>query len=366
MEDVISLKKDVHFYYNQYRQARLQVLELQEKLSRTRVAISPEQRLPNEVPNLNTIPISAHLLTSGIRQSTLFIPHQVASAVSGVVIQRDESSAESSVPSIASKVNLPIFGDVPFLNASYFQDRGSSEHGVQTVASISDFDDNIQPSNPAASLNSDSSSLGHARTSVTNTDNETGTSVNNDEMGARQKIPYPSDAPSFGWFYDAFVYLNVDLGTHYSNLLHRWVEHERKNQWKCPNDYREGFGKSHRPLLCNKWIRNRRYYRFQADVDKEGCSTMEFTSEVWDWWITLQPKRHLLTEGGTPPPSDESEAALNTLDKHGKHGWPVLLACVKWWAIGLQHHLNDDREEQKGKWVALVEDMTNMLEELQE
>ncbi|KAJ3924279.1 MAG: hypothetical protein NXY57DRAFT_1045064, partial [Lentinula lateritia] len=44
MEDVVSLKEDIRFYYNQYRQARLQVLELQEKLSETRVDGSPEKR----------------------------------------------------------------------------------------------------------------------------------------------------------------------------------------------------------------------------------------------------------------------------------------------------------------------------------
>ncbi|KAJ3891176.1 hypothetical protein F5879DRAFT_990587 [Lentinula edodes] len=338
LEDLVSLKEDVHFYYTQYRQARLQVLELQEKLSRTRVDGTPEKRLSSKV-------IPWRIETSDIKGSHLQNTQEV---VSSAVNQRDKpSEAESSVPSIASK------------------DNGSSDHDLQSAAaSHFDFDNNDRPSNPPPSPNNDISSSGHAQTSVIVTNNETGTTVNNDKIGARQKLPYPSDAPSFGWFYDAFIYLNVDLGTHYSKLLCRWVEHERKNQWICPNDYREGFGKPHRPLLCNKWIRNRRYYRFQAEVDKDGCSTTEFTSEVWDWWIALQPKRQSL--GGLIPPVDTE--VENPLDKHGKHGWPVLLACVKWWAIGLQHHFNDDSddsEEQKDKWVTLVGDMTKTLEGLQ-
>ncbi|KAJ4498990.1 hypothetical protein C8R41DRAFT_915650 [Lentinula lateritia] len=36
MEDVISLKQDVHLYYRQYRRARLDALELQEELAKTR------------------------------------------------------------------------------------------------------------------------------------------------------------------------------------------------------------------------------------------------------------------------------------------------------------------------------------------
>ncbi|KAJ3846522.1 hypothetical protein EV368DRAFT_88879 [Lentinula lateritia] len=325
MEDVASLKEDIRFYYNQYRQARLQVLELQEKLSETRVDGSPEKR-----------------------PSSAVIPWRIEQADIEPQIRPDKKSSHLNTQEVASIAS---------------KDSGSSDHDAPTTVSILNHDNNGQPFNPPTSPNNDSNSSGHAQTPVTVTDNETGTTVNNDEIGTGQKLPYPSDAPSFGWFYDAFIYLNVDLGTHYSNLLSRWVEHERKNQWACPNDYREGFGKSRRPFLCNKWIRNRRYCRFQAEVDKDGCSTPEFTSEVWDWWVTLQPKRQSL--GGTPPLLDKSDAVLNSLDKYGKHAWPVLLACVKWWAIGLQHHLNDDKEEQKGKWVVLVKDMTKAFEGLQ-
>ncbi|KAH7872788.1 uncharacterized protein C8R40DRAFT_1173184 [Lentinula edodes] len=332
MEDIVSLKKDIHIYYNQYRQARLQVLELQEELSRTRDG-SPEQRLPSEVNLWRTeLPDSQGQIRLDIRSSHLQNSREVASAVSDVHQHCESSEGEPFVPSIVSKV-----GD-------------SSSHHVQSASLVT----------PSIT----NSSSGHAQNSVTVTDHETTSPANNDEISAPQTLPYPSDAPSFGWFYDAYIYLNVDLGSRYLKLLCRWVEHERKNQWICPNDYREGFGKFRRPSLCNKWIRNRRYYRFQADVDKEGCSTTKFSSEVWDWWSTLQPKCEPVTEGGISTAVDGSEVVLNPLNKHGKHGWPVLLACVKWWAVGLQHYFDDDREEQKGKWDALVEDMIKTLEGL--
>ncbi|KAJ3869486.1 hypothetical protein EV359DRAFT_76744 [Lentinula novae-zelandiae] len=268
MEDVVSLKEDIRFYYNQYRQARLQVLELQEKLSETRVDGSPEKR-----------------------PSSAVIPWRIEQADIEPQIRPDNKSSHLNTQEVASIAS---------------KDSGSSDHDAPTIVSILDLDNNGQPFNPPTPPNNDSNSSGHAQTPVTVTDNETGTTVNNDKIGTGQKLPYPSDAPSFGWFYD-----------HLS----------------------------------------------QSEVNKDGCSTPEFTSEVWDWWVTLQPKRQSL--GRTPPLLDESDAVLNSLDKYGKHAWPVLLACVKWWAIGLQHHLNDDREEQKGKWVVLVKDMTKVFEGLQ-
>ncbi|KAJ3875654.1 hypothetical protein F5051DRAFT_333470, partial [Lentinula edodes] len=166
------------------------------------------------------------------------------------------------------------------------------------------------------------------------------------------------------WFFDAFDYLNVDLGSQYLTLLCYWVDHERKNQWKCSGDYREGFAKFRRPLLCNKWIRNRRYYRYQVDVDKDGCSSPGFTLELWAWWISLQPKWQSLTEDGILAPVKEFDDDLNSLGKHGKYGWVVLLACVKWWGIGLRQHLRDDKGDQTRQWDALVVDMTKILEGL--
>ncbi|KAJ3804127.1 hypothetical protein F5876DRAFT_83730, partial [Lentinula aff. lateritia] len=203
MEDIVSLKKDIHLYYNQYRQARLQVLELQEKLSRTRDG-SPEQRLPSEVNLWRTEPPDSQgQIRLDIRSSHLQNSREVALAISDVHQRCESSEGEPFVPLIVSKV-----GD-------------SSGHHVQSAVFVTSSTTN--------------SSSGHAQNSVTVTDHETTSPANNDQMNAPQTLPYPSDAPSFGWFYDAYIYLNVDLGSRYFKLLCRWVEHEHKNQWICPN-----------------------------------------------------------------------------------------------------------------------------------
>ncbi|KAH7875033.1 uncharacterized protein C8R40DRAFT_1046018, partial [Lentinula edodes] len=89
-----------------------------------------------------------------------------------------------------------------------------------------------------------------------------------------------------------------------------------------------------------------------------------FVQEVWAWWANLQPDWRSLDENGLPMPFEEFGDDLSSLNKHGRNAWVGLLACLKWWKVGLGYHIADDNEAPVNEWLAIIADMTRMLDRL--
>ncbi|KAJ3924736.1 MAG: hypothetical protein NXY57DRAFT_1044688, partial [Lentinula lateritia] len=63
------------------------------------------------------------------------------------------------------------------------------------------------------------------------------------EPNSYHLLIYPEDAPGSGWFYEAYHYLNVQLGSLYLELVRQWIEYERQHQWQTPRN-RVGLNKT--------------------------------------------------------------------------------------------------------------------------
>lgn len=174
-------------------------------------------------------------------------------------------------------------------------------------------------------------------------------------------LPYPVDAPTSGWFFEAFHYLNVALGPQYLALFQKWMQYERKAHWLNPHKL-AGFSPEKRPSVLLSWMKNRP--RPLPKVDKRGFFTPTFIEEVAAWWASLQPQWRLLDENGTPTPFDSFGDDMSPLNKHGRNAWVGLLACIKWWGIGLKCSVADDHEVHLNEWLNIIADMTKMLGKL--
>ncbi|KAJ3831212.1 hypothetical protein F5878DRAFT_549817, partial [Lentinula raphanica] len=165
------------------------------------------------------------------------------------------------------------------------------------------------------------------------------------------------------WFFEAFHYLQADLGPRYHVLVYLWVAFERKNSWNNPHKL-AGLSANKTPDALLAWRKNSR--RPCPKVDQSGLCTPEFATDVWAWWATLQPQWRSFDPDGRPLPFENFGGDMAPLDKHGRNGWVCLLVCVKWWGIGLQTLSADDRETQTKDWLAIIADMTKMLQQLVE
>ncbi|KAJ3888838.1 hypothetical protein GG344DRAFT_16967, partial [Lentinula edodes] len=163
------------------------------------------------------------------------------------------------------------------------------------------------------------------------------------------------------WFFEAFHYLNVKLGPQYLVLLQKWVEYERKACWLNPHKL-AGFSPEKRPSVLLSWMKNRP--RPLPKVDKKGFFTPKFAEEVVAWWASLQPQWRLLDKNGLPTPFEKFGDDLSPLNKHGRNAWVGLLACIKWWGLGLVCCVADDKEIHFEKWLIIIADMTRMLGKL--
>ncbi|KAF8830846.1 hypothetical protein HHX47_DHR2001109 [Lentinula edodes] len=101
-----------------------------------------------------------------------------------------------------------------------------------------------------------------------------------------------------------------------------------------------------------------------GSIDKRGFFTPTFIEEVAAWWASLQPQWRLLDENGTPTPFDSFGDDMSPLNKHGRNAWVGLLACIKWWGIGLKCSVADDHEVHLNEWLNIIADMTKMLGKL--
>ncbi|KAJ3912082.1 hypothetical protein F5877DRAFT_54550, partial [Lentinula edodes] len=163
------------------------------------------------------------------------------------------------------------------------------------------------------------------------------------------------------WFFEAFHYLNVALGPQYLALFQKWMQYERKAHWLNPHKL-AGFSPEKRPSVLLSWMKNRP--RPLPKVDKRGFFTPTFIEEVAAWWASLQPQWRLLDENGTPTPFDSFGDDMSPLNKHGRNAWVGLLACIKWWGIGLKCSVADDHEVHLNEWLNIIADMTKMLGKL--
>ncbi|KAJ3901942.1 hypothetical protein F5879DRAFT_806316 [Lentinula edodes] len=174
-------------------------------------------------------------------------------------------------------------------------------------------------------------------------------------------LSYPLDAPTLGWFLEAFHYLNVELGPQYLVLLQKWIDYKRKACWLNPHKL-AGFSPEKQPSVLLSWMKNRP--RPLPKVDKRGFFTPKFAEEVAAWWASLQPQWRSLDKNGLPSPFEEFGDDLSPLDKHGRNAWVALLACIKWWGVGLEYCVADDRGLHLEKWFTIIADMTRMLGKL--
>ncbi|GAW07712.1 hypothetical protein LENED_009722 [Lentinula edodes] len=226
MDDVVSLKQDVHFYYHQYRRARLEALELREELAKSRTIESNETT--GHKPSDELILLRAELAelerqrNSDIRDRGSRGIKEVESAVSNMTNFREasikgvlngiiEHKSSDEVIALRAQLESPTNTDVKE-SPGEIEEEGDASSDIQVF--------NNNPLSTQSFPQSDDSS---ALTKGTI----------NAETCKTQTLCYPDDAPSFGWFFDAFDYLNVDLGSQYLTLLRYWVDHERKNQWQC-------------------------------------------------------------------------------------------------------------------------------------
>ncbi|KAJ3889197.1 hypothetical protein GG344DRAFT_52141, partial [Lentinula edodes] len=162
------------------------------------------------------------------------------------------------------------------------------------------------------------------------------------------------------WFFEAFHYLNMALEPQYLELLQIWMDYERKTGWHNPHKL-AGFSPEKRPSVLLAWMKNRP--RPLPKVDTKGFFTPKFVENVWAWWASLQPDWRLLDKNGLPMPFEEFGHDFSPLDKHGKNAWVGLLACLKWWRVGLECH-DHDNEVYIDDWLTIIADMTRMLGKL--
>ncbi|KAJ3758818.1 hypothetical protein EV360DRAFT_18315, partial [Lentinula raphanica] len=163
------------------------------------------------------------------------------------------------------------------------------------------------------------------------------------------------------WFFEAFHYLQEDLGPSFNALVGLWVAYERKNNWRNPHKL-AGLAAKNTPEVLLAWRKNSR--RPFPRVDQSGLCTPEFVAEVWTWWATLQPQWRSVDHGGRPLPFERFGGDMSPLEKHGRNGWVCLLVCVKWWGVGLRTMPAEDRGSQVNDWLIILADMAKMLQQL--
>ncbi|KAJ3756601.1 hypothetical protein EV361DRAFT_780988, partial [Lentinula raphanica] len=163
------------------------------------------------------------------------------------------------------------------------------------------------------------------------------------------------------WFFDAFHYLQANLGPQYEALVTLWLAFERKNHWRNPYKV-SGFPADKTPAVLLLWKKNSR--RPLSEVERSGLCSPDFIAQTWAWWASLQPQWRSIDKEGKPLPFSEFEGDMARLETHGKNGWLCLLVCVKWWGKGLQNTLFDDQESRINDWLAIIADMQKMLQKL--
>ncbi|KAJ3925801.1 MAG: hypothetical protein NXY57DRAFT_1043799 [Lentinula lateritia] len=154
MDDVASLKEDVHLYYHHYRETQLEVMELEEVVLKLRES--------GGCPSDEVISLQDELANLKKRSG-------VANPGQGIV-----SEASRDHPDLAPTL------------------QGENSLSI-----------NEQLGNNHQSPNSSFTSA--------------------------STLSYPADAPTSGWFFEAFHYLNIALEPQYLDLLRIWMDYERKN-----------------------------------------------------------------------------------------------------------------------------------------
>ncbi|KAF8823428.1 hypothetical protein HHX47_DHR10000397 [Lentinula edodes] len=163
MDDIISLKEDVHLYYRQYREARLEVMELEE--------------------------VILELRDSGVGNQS--VPQQSSDEL--ISLQDEVAHLEKRrVVANAGQLNEDIGSKSASLE---YPDSSPTLQGENALPIVIHSENNPYSSDstpPSASI-----------------------------------LSYPTDAPTSGWFFEAFHYLNVALGPQYLDLLQKWMDYER-------------------------------------------------------------------------------------------------------------------------------------------
>ncbi|KAF8825406.1 hypothetical protein HHX47_DHR7000159 [Lentinula edodes] len=335
MDDVVLLKEDMLSYYRQYRESQLEIMELEEEISKLR-ADANHQSLGQSPLEEGTL-IRGEL---GSLEEKQLVAHTRQVDQGGVTsFEKQGMGRNVGVDELPAKDCIPEY--VPDLRDVSQTNAGPDLRDCAGASSCSEFDEHIDGS----SENISNMNSTHSTSSLTSLDT----------------LPYPTGAPSSGWFFEAFHYLNTALGPQYIGLLQEWVDYERKHHWLNPHKL-AGFSPEKRPTVLLDWMKNRP--RPLPKVDKRGFFTPNFAEEVWAWWASLQPQWRLLDEGGLPVSFEQFGDDLSPLNKHGRNAWVGLLACIKWWGIGLKHYASDDHELYLSSWHSIVADMAKMLGKL--
>lgn len=173
---------------------------------------------------------------------------------------------------------------------------------------------------------------------------------------------YPEDASTADpWFRKAFVYLNVDLGTEYLDLVSKWVDLERSTAWES---HTKGLGTDNRPSALSSW-QKKRYVNPEPKVSDASFVTT-FSGDVWKWWRSLQPRWRFLGPAEKPslPDLKVARSDWTTLDKKGVNGWFGIMVCLKWWGTGLKFCAPKEQVELTEDWLRVMRDISAMLDGL--
>lgn len=79
----------------------------------------------------------------------------------------------------------------------------------------------------------------------------------------------------------------------------------------------------------------------------------------------MQPSWRPAVDGNLPPFTSVG-GSWDALDKPGFHGWFSLIACIKWWGMGVASGESSEQRRLKGKWLDAVNDVQKMFGALQE
>ncbi|KAJ7712788.1 hypothetical protein B0H16DRAFT_1479102, partial [Mycena metata] len=120
-------------------------------------------------------------------------------------------------------------------------------------------------------------------------------------------------------------------------------------------------GKAKRPVEVGMWLQRGRKWYLLPTISNVGTrdDAKSFAGRWWSWYTSVQPQERVLL-GNTlsrPEKADWSGVAV----MHGTNGLLQMMAALSWWGEKL---LKGRDGPEWPEWLAAVEDMTWMLEEL--
>ncbi|KAJ7028994.1 hypothetical protein C8F04DRAFT_1265389 [Mycena alexandri] len=148
------------------------------------------------------------------------------------------------------------------------------------------------------------------------------------------------------------------LGIEWGECVDKFFDFERA--W----DFDEGtfqMGKVKRPVEFGMWLQRGRKWYLPPAILVVGTRDDEesFAGRWWNWYISLQPAERVLL--GTTLSRPEKADWSNMAAMHGTNGLLQVIAALSWWGEKLLKRWDGPEWPD---WIAAVEDMTWVLEEL--